>query len=94
MDEWKQRVLEIVEHLKDYRSDPADGARVLEAIICHCSELAREGPHGRVRDIAVELRSAGITMYARSKSNASEIAGLLEKAIHDLEMLASGSPAK
>lgn len=81
----KDRVRDILELLRDQRAHVGEGARVLEAIISHCSELARTEPAGKLREVAIRLRDRAIAMYALSKNNVGAIAELLEIAIADLE---------
>jgi hypothetical protein len=85
MGNWKTRARDIVELLKEQRKHVTEGARVLEAIISHCSELAHNAPAGKLQDVASRLRDNAISMYAVSKNNIAAITELLERAIADLE---------
>jgi hypothetical protein len=85
MEEWLDRVRDIVEQLKDQRAHVAEGTRVLEAVISYCSELARHLPAGKLRDVAVQFRDRAIAMYSISKDNAASVTELLEGLIAQLE---------
>ena len=89
MRQLTERFGDILALLKDQRTHVSEGARVLEAIISHCSELARQEPAGRLRDVAIQLRDRAITMYALSKTNVGAISEMLETTIADLEGSAS-----
>jgi len=85
MEEWLDRVRDIVDQLKDQRAHVAEGTRVLEAVISYCSELARHLPAGKLRDVAVQFRDRAISMYSVSRDNAAAVTELLEGVIAQLE---------
>lgn len=85
MEDWLDRVRDIVEQLKDQRAHVAEGTRALEAVISYCSELARQLPAGKLRDAAVQFRDRAVAMYAASKDNVAAVTELLEGVIAQLE---------
>ena len=85
MYENAQCLQDAVEQLKSERQHLANATRVLEAIICHCSEIARSVSALRVREVATRFRDNAITVYATSKVNVSETQDLLEDTIAGLE---------
>jgi hypothetical protein len=74
-----------VEQLKSQREHVANTTRVLEAIICHCSNVARGASATAVREVATRWRDTAITAYATSGSNGRAIGELLEETIAGLE---------
>jgi hypothetical protein len=74
-----------LEQLKDQREHLANTTRVLEAIICHCSNIARAASVSRIREVAIRFRDSAITAYARSVADPRAIADLLEETIAGLE---------
>ena len=80
-----QCVQDAVEQLKTQREHVANTTRVLEAIICHCSDVARSAGALRIRELATRFRDSAISVYASSKGNASVIRDLLEETIAGLE---------
>jgi hypothetical protein len=74
-----------LEQLKSQRQHLANSTRVLEAIICHCSDIARSVAAMSIRELATRFRDTAITVYASSRTNASAIRDLLEQTISGLE---------
>jgi hypothetical protein len=91
MYESKEAVQDIIEQLRAERAHLADGPRVLEAIISHCSYIVRNELPGRLRDIATAQRDAAIKLYATSKHTVAMVQALLESAISDLEQHAAAA---
>jgi hypothetical protein len=80
--QWLQDALE---QLRSQRADLANTTRVLEAIICHCSNIARRAAGNRVREVATRFRDVAITAYATSRGSNQAIRDLLEETIAGLE---------
>jgi len=74
-----------VEQLKTQRAHVANTTRVLEAIICHCSNIVRGASDTAVREVATRWRDTAITAYASSRANSGAIRQLLEETIAGLE---------
>lgn len=87
-----QCLQDAVEQLKGQREHlSSNQTRVLEAIICHCSNIVRGAPAATVRELATRFRDSAITAYAKSHANSSAIRDLLEQTIAGLEsQLAQG----
>jgi len=74
-----------LEQLKGQREHLANATRVLEAIICQCSSIARSARVTRIREIAMRSRDSAITAYAKSVADPGAIGELLEETIAGLE---------
>lgn len=83
-----------LEQLKGQREHVANATRVLEAIICQCSSIARSAPVTRIRELAMRFRDSAITAYARSVADPRAIADLLEKTIAGLESELATTPQR
>ena len=81
--DWKQQVWDVVEQLKAEREHANDPARVLEAIICRCADVAAtvEGwGVPQLGELAIQLKESAIKLYASSASPSS-VRALLERTI-------------
>ena len=81
-----QPLLDAIEQLQSQHEHISNSTRVLEAIIAHCSDIARQAPRSSMRAVAIRLRSTAISLYATPKTNSSAtIRDFLEVAIATLE---------
>ena len=80
-----QCLQDAVEQLKGQRAHLGNTTRVLEAIICHCSNIVRAAPATAVHELATRFRDSAITAYAKSQENSAAIRDLLEQTIAGLE---------
>jgi len=93
---WKEKVQDAVEQLKTEREHANEPARVLEAIICGCAEIAAsvEGwGIPQLVDLANQLKESAIKLYAAASPNPVYVRNLLESTIGAIEpYVLSGAP--
>lgn len=87
MNEWKQCMRDAIEQLKAQREHVGDAPRVLEAIICHCADVARAryGADPVILDLATQCKNSAIELYAASKPNLAAVIEFLEEVITRFE---------
>ena len=75
-----------IELLKSQREHVGNSARVLEAIIAHCADIAHVAPFSAMRAAARRLRDRALALYATPKSNTIKtIRDFLEETITKLQ---------